>query len=706
MFISFTFFPKFKYLKGHTETATKLEFISYLTHSPSMRSISADVGAHVTNQHGSGGVKNYQLLNKSQDLASIHSSHSTHINVLPTTAVTSSLINPANASPSFFNNNNHHSHNTHGSRKISRILYEIGSILSFVGLGRDFKLNQAMQQQAQTHSAPSNSSVLLSATPSSGSGHKTRRSQDKKQTPSTNNKILWLNTKSIDMGENSSNSVVVEKTSKYRFKSLSTHKKSEDLIDYSCTDSRCSSSRLSPAATARTAASVLAAQSAAAQAASTNNLHVGANNLLCAPKPGNMLLLHHEQLKPHATVQYQQQQLGCNNSHLLKSMQKKYSKSIDCTHYITNIEGKNNSNNYFYYQRENSPSSIGTMVDGSDGNGRDQTHQQQYMMHTPTTPTTTITSQTNQTIGSLLNSSKSGISFSGSYQQNHVPLYQTTTIQSVGNHKSSSTSISSISNSNSINGSGVGVSNHNASTTSVNAALTSISSSPLVPRRHDYEPVMRITTIQRQHRIYEQPSPTQTIGSLVDEYLNTTSTLVGSMGHGNNGGQSIDSQISIQQQPNRPLTLDLKQAFNETSLLGNNGSEMTGSGGVGVSVRNNTPSPMLINRTRNQIGTPNNATGNMAGHHAMHTGDTSPFSTSISSSASAGTSSVPSSLSPLATSPRLIHRQMQSNNSAGSIFTTTYNKNNNNNNNNDNKCNNYATNGVAQSPSGQQTHFK
>lgn len=55
------------------------------------------------------------------------------------------------------------------SRKITRILYEIGSILSFVGLGKDFK--------GQTNTGPSAKANTAAA--------KTRRSQDKKYTPST-----------------------------------------------------------------------------------------------------------------------------------------------------------------------------------------------------------------------------------------------------------------------------------------------------------------------------------------------------------------------------------------------------------------------------------------------------------------------------------------------------------------------------------------
>jgi hypothetical protein len=59
-------------------------------------------------------------------------------------------------------------------KKISRILYEIGSILSFVGIGKDYKQNQITSMNASSNPAqiPAESQT-------------TRRSPNKKQTPSS-----------------------------------------------------------------------------------------------------------------------------------------------------------------------------------------------------------------------------------------------------------------------------------------------------------------------------------------------------------------------------------------------------------------------------------------------------------------------------------------------------------------------------------------
>lgn len=123
--------------------------------------------------------------------------------------------------------------NTGQTKKISRILYEIGSILSFVGLGKDFKQNannnqqnnqtviqqlpQQQQQQTiqnlnliptsqiQAPLTPSSNSYILSpsftgtsASLVTGSNTQilTRRSQDKKLTPSSSissNNFITIN---------------------------------------------------------------------------------------------------------------------------------------------------------------------------------------------------------------------------------------------------------------------------------------------------------------------------------------------------------------------------------------------------------------------------------------------------------------------------------------------------------------------------------
>jgi hypothetical protein len=111
-----------------------------------------------------------------------------------------------------------------------------------------------------------------------------------------------------------------------------------------------------------------------------------------------------------------------------------------------------------------------------------------------------------------------------------------------------------------------------------------------------------------------------------------------------------------------------------------------------ASIKTSTPSPLTARRVHSQLTTLNtaaagaaasstsntssiNVCGSVTGMHNhnnssggggggqnnarpmmhMHIRDHSPYSSSLSS---AGTSSVPSSLSPLANSPRLIHRQM------------------------------------------------
>jgi hypothetical protein len=153
------------------------ELIAHLSHSPSMRSISADVAANAANLHNGSNTSNYILMNRSQDLTSLHSSHSTSISIQPQQQQQQST-------------SSHHGSGSGSTRKLSRILYEIGSILSFVGLGRDYKHHQHSSQQQQSSQTPTslNNSILQPNTGSSSAGHsssKTRRSQDKKLTPST-----------------------------------------------------------------------------------------------------------------------------------------------------------------------------------------------------------------------------------------------------------------------------------------------------------------------------------------------------------------------------------------------------------------------------------------------------------------------------------------------------------------------------------------
>lgn len=97
---------------------------------------------------------------------------------LPTTSSISSNNNPASTTSNSQQQSG--SSSSHGSRKISRILYEIGSILSMVGLGKDYKTNQQQhnqvnspqQQQQQQQQLPQQNQLLKK--PGSQS---TRRSQ-------------------------------------------------------------------------------------------------------------------------------------------------------------------------------------------------------------------------------------------------------------------------------------------------------------------------------------------------------------------------------------------------------------------------------------------------------------------------------------------------------------------------------------------------
>ena len=71
-------------------------------------------------------------------------------------------------------------------KKISRILYEIGSILSFVGIGKDYKQHNPIGPASlgSNTTAFTSSNITLNS-PSINETHMTRRSPNKKQTPSS-----------------------------------------------------------------------------------------------------------------------------------------------------------------------------------------------------------------------------------------------------------------------------------------------------------------------------------------------------------------------------------------------------------------------------------------------------------------------------------------------------------------------------------------
>jgi hypothetical protein len=124
-------------------------------------------------------------------------------------------------------------------KKISRILYEIGSILSFVGIGKDYKQNQNPNTNAP------NSSLNSTQTSPSVESHSSRRSPNKKQTPSSNSSGTTFNASSNLLTPSSSLVPTMLSPSKsnsqshsltrlqraypYRFKSLSSH--SSNTID-------------------------------------------------------------------------------------------------------------------------------------------------------------------------------------------------------------------------------------------------------------------------------------------------------------------------------------------------------------------------------------------------------------------------------------------------------------------------------------------
>lgn len=700
-----------------------MEYVS-VSHSPSMRSISADVSRY--HNHNSSN-QNYHLLNKSQDLVSIHSANSTSLvsglnssNLVNTNLSSSNVSNVKSSQQQQATQNNQHISN----RKLSRILYEIGSILSFVGLGKDYKHQQQQMTAPQTPSSLHSNSVLLTSQPNtpkpSSKHHHARRSQDQKKqtinsgqtehsTSSSVSGFIKSHAKSMlssatnplretpqhhqqqhlagyaanvgsgaheligsshlhqhqsspshsltrlaggnMLASNNSNATLNTATTKAsRFKSLSStsgshmaaashyHKSFEDR------DEEIVSKRLSPSSAARSAASALVAQSAAAQAASTSSL-------LSVDMPiassSNTRHRDNNLLSPRTTI-VRQESLNPpppssnglyvnNNTQIMRSMQKKYSKSIDCTPHHLNLNVTTAGTAQMYLDP----------------------HLQPIMNQ----------SNTNHT----MSSSNSGISYSGSSYINNSnsQLVNSSHTHANQNNQSSMSSISSISQSNSIYGANAST---NYNTTSGADVNTMTNSSPLVPRRADYEPIVRITTIQRQNRIYEQPSPT--ISGLDENFSyspNSTSkynTSNVSKTHNVTNNQAISSPNL----PNRPITLDLKQPFNDSS---NDIIELMGSGQIVSINKTKSPSPTLdsviqteSNNNKNQISPPSNliqvsspgataskVSGGNGSHRQqlqMNMRDTSPFSSLSSSSAAA--SSVPSSLSPMGTSPRLVHK--------------------------------------------------
>jgi len=329
--------------------------------------------------------------------------HPSNETIIPvTTTVTS---NPAAAPP---------------TKRINRIIYEIGSILSFVGLGKDYKQQSpATQQQSSTQSniviSPTvsnnfdnlvnnstNSSILSVQSLNLPVNYiqqqslpvkqqqqqqtlnsSTRRSQFKKQTPSTvvsyssnndpdtisnystntsttvnrsnlltvsnlnnsgSNKTL--NTTLLSPTKNSTQSLSLTRMQKpYRFKSLSSQNSSEDQN---------SNQYVNP----RTTASVLAAIAAVSSSATKSTIDISSNNnnnnnLLT---PGKTYFMN--QHKHH----HQQQQ-----DMMLRNMQKKYSKSVD-TSYLDSVSSNKSPSTSNHSSRTNLDHTSQTNLNNNNNN--------------------------------------------------------------------------------------------------------------------------------------------------------------------------------------------------------------------------------------------------------------------------------------------------------------------------------------------------
>jgi hypothetical protein len=537
-----------------------------ISHSPSTRSISADVNFSriKTSPHHESLIESTITTVTNQTLSTSIPVHGSNGNLYDHNIIVGSNIN-GNV-------------RTNGPKKLGRILYEIGAFLSFVGLGRDFK--------HPNHEADGLSNSSITSNSSTSNTEKqlktTKRSQVKKLTPNSSENNENLNQTDMKIASSHSNKsshslTRLVRNYPQRFKSLSS-KHSNDIADDSnitTTINHVNSSKnnrtttnhrlLSPAhASARCAASALAAQLAAAQASSTTNLsnNYNNNNLLSPTTINlqqqqqipsvNQSLLFLQLAQNHRDVISFNNYDNNNNNQTLKSMQKKYSKSIDCTHYL---EGSSAAN-----------------------------------------ATAVSPNSSNLTLSALNSDSNCGISFTGSLiNKNNTKLIQ---------QQSTSSSLCS------------SISPNCSSTSTMNNILQASSSSnysPLIPRRSNYynnsdmneshhqqqkPPMVRINTIHRQQRIYEQSSPTQH-KVISNEFFK-------------NLDNNFDSN-SISAQPNRPLTLDLKQSSTN---------------GLKTKV---TPSPLTINN--------NGLTSTMR------------ISPCDSSPVSMLSSSIPSS-SPIAISPR------------------------------------------------------
>ena len=169
------------------------------------------------------------------------------------------------------------------------------------------------------------------------------------------------------------------------------------------------------------------------------------------------------------------------NQAMLKQMQKKYSKSVDCYHYLdpTNTNSASNMQN----STANLNSSNSNLLLSSSP-------QNNYFTTPSVADSTTVVKK--QHDDSILN--KTSAESNG-------------TLTSSSNPTSTTTTNSTNSNTNS---------NTNTNSNIQLQRQYSQTSSPLIPRRNDYEPMTRVT-IQRQQRVYDQ-SPTKTLATPITNF--------------------------------------------------------------------------------------------------------------------------------------------------------------------------------------------
>lgn len=364
--------------------------------------------------------------------------------------------------------------------------------------------------------------------------------------------------------------------------------------------------RLSQAA-AKTAASILSSTANTLSAAQFNNgatLSTSSSNLL-SPQS-------HIFVQP----QHQHQATTASQAAMLKQMQKKYSKSVDCTHYLDKTN-ETNTPNYNLVLLSSSPNSGGNSSNKLNTN-------------LITTPVSTHASQSN------LMASQTNLNLDELNRL--IKLASTDSLQKPPP-----------------------VTNSSSLSYSTKIQRQQSNNSPLIPRRADYEPMTRVT-IQRQQRVSEL-SPTnsdrlvknfsfQETGSSSTVATATTPIVTHTLVKAHSQQQPMNSSQSTQHSQsgtnsfllNRPITLDLKQAYkNSSSLQKQNDS-------IGLSTASTNEDDFLV------LG--DDEAKKQQQQMLLSAQNTQKKD---SSSLSLSSSSVPtSSSSPMTTSPRLLPKQPQS----------------------------------------------